>query len=443
MDAVAREAAVGLDLRLARAARADAAHAAPRAQTLEVRPQAAHARHVVLELGELDLHLALGAVGVVGEDVEDHRGAVDHRQLERRLEVALLARRQLVVAGDQVGVGRFEQGLELLHLARPEVEVGMRLVAVLDQLADHGRPRRCAGARAARRGRRPPASRRRRTRAASRERPGLRRRDATRSLSRRGCAACPVQSRRPGRRGPARAASRSGRAAPATGRTITPSSGLADPAAPARRERVGGVGGGARVELVERAVPQAAVLVDHAAARAAPRSAAAGPTACAWARAVPEQRAEDRVRIGLAQAPVRSAPPSTGRLQTPSRRGGRKTLEPLERGEQLEARPRSTLPARHRLSPRPGPGRAAGRAGRAARRRRACARSAPRGGQARHAAARPARAGPVGARTARRRRRRSLRAEPRAACAPPARPSRARRRSRRARGPPRRNARAA
>ncbi len=104
-DAVAREPAVGLDLRLARAAGADAAVAAPRAEALEVRPQAAHAGHVVLELRELDLELALGRVGVPGEDVEDHRGAVDHRQAELGLEVALLARGQLVVGDDDVRVG--------------------------------------------------------------------------------------------------------------------------------------------------------------------------------------------------------------------------------------------------------------------------------------------------------------------------------------------------
>ena len=103
-DAVAREPAVGLDLRLARAARADAADAAAGAETLEVRPQAAHAGHVVLELGELDLHLALGRVGVAGEDVEDHRGAVEHRHVELGLEVALLARRELVVGDDDVRV---------------------------------------------------------------------------------------------------------------------------------------------------------------------------------------------------------------------------------------------------------------------------------------------------------------------------------------------------
>ena len=91
-DPVARQPAVGLDLRLARSAGADAAVDAPGAEPLEVRPQAAHPREVVLELRELDLELALGGVRVRGEDVEDDRGPVDHREAERRLEVALLAR---------------------------------------------------------------------------------------------------------------------------------------------------------------------------------------------------------------------------------------------------------------------------------------------------------------------------------------------------------------
>ena len=93
----------------------------PGAEPLEVRPQAAHPREVVLELRQLDLELALGAVRVRGEDVEDDRGAVDHRQPERRLEVALLARRELVVAGDEVRVRARELGLQLLELAGAEV----------------------------------------------------------------------------------------------------------------------------------------------------------------------------------------------------------------------------------------------------------------------------------------------------------------------------------
>ena len=76
----------------------------PPAESLEVGPQSAHPGQVVFELGQLHLQLALGRVGVVGEDVENHRRAVDHRHTERRLQVALLARRQLVIAGDDVGV---------------------------------------------------------------------------------------------------------------------------------------------------------------------------------------------------------------------------------------------------------------------------------------------------------------------------------------------------
>ena len=136
-DAVAGQAAVGLDLGLARAPGADAA-----AEALEVGPQAAHAGEVVLQLGELDLQLALGAVGVGGEDVEDHGRAVDHRDAERLLEVALLARRELVVAGDDVGVRALDLVLELLELAGPEVGVRMRLLAVLDHLARRSRRRR-------------------------------------------------------------------------------------------------------------------------------------------------------------------------------------------------------------------------------------------------------------------------------------------------------------
>ena len=113
-DPVARQAAVGLDLRLPRPPRAD-----PAAEPLEVAPQPAHPREVVLQLGQLDLQLALGAARVGGEDVEDHRRAVHDRQADGLLEVALLARRQLVVAGDQVGVARLRGGLGLGHLAGP------------------------------------------------------------------------------------------------------------------------------------------------------------------------------------------------------------------------------------------------------------------------------------------------------------------------------------
>ena len=97
-DPPACEPAVGLELRLARAARADAA-----AETLEVLPHPAHARQVVLELRELDLQLALGRDGVLREDVEDQLRAVDDSRVERVLEVALLRRVELVVDDHALG----------------------------------------------------------------------------------------------------------------------------------------------------------------------------------------------------------------------------------------------------------------------------------------------------------------------------------------------------
>src|SRR5262249_19212292 len=66
-DPVARQATIGLDLRLSGSPGANSA-----AEALEVAPQAAHPREVVLELGQLDLELARGAGRVGGEDVEDH-----------------------------------------------------------------------------------------------------------------------------------------------------------------------------------------------------------------------------------------------------------------------------------------------------------------------------------------------------------------------------------
>src|SRR5207302_3846427 len=117
-DAVASQASIGLDLRLARPPGADAA-----AEALEVAPQAAHAGEVVLKLGQLHLELALCRPRVRREDVEDHGRAIHDREAELLLEVALLARGQLVVAGDEVRVAGLRGGLRLVHLPRTEIAV--------------------------------------------------------------------------------------------------------------------------------------------------------------------------------------------------------------------------------------------------------------------------------------------------------------------------------
>ena len=136
-DPVAGEPAVGLDLGLAGTPGPDTT-----TKTLEVAPQSAHACKVVLELGELDLELALGASGVRREDVEYHRRAVHHGEPDGSLQVALLASGELVVACDQVRVELQCGGLRLGDLAGPEVGVRVWLLAVLHQLADDADPRR-------------------------------------------------------------------------------------------------------------------------------------------------------------------------------------------------------------------------------------------------------------------------------------------------------------
>ncbi len=91
--------AVDLELGLARAPGADAPGLLGQGQAPA--PQAGQA---VAELGQLDLGLALLGRGVLGEDVEDHRRAVDGGAAEQLLQVAALGRRELVVEHDGVGV---------------------------------------------------------------------------------------------------------------------------------------------------------------------------------------------------------------------------------------------------------------------------------------------------------------------------------------------------
>ena len=103
----------------------------------------AHARQVVLELGELDLELALGADGVLGEDVEDQLRAVDDASLERVLEQPLLGRLELVVDDQHVRGRLAERLLQLLELPLADVRARVGPRAVLDDLVDGldaGRP---------------------------------------------------------------------------------------------------------------------------------------------------------------------------------------------------------------------------------------------------------------------------------------------------------------
>ena len=80
----------------------------------------------MLQLGQLDLQLALVTLGAQREDVENQRSAIDHPAFEQAFEVALLAGRQFVVKDDQIGfVGAQGFGqLGRLALANIERRIG-------------------------------------------------------------------------------------------------------------------------------------------------------------------------------------------------------------------------------------------------------------------------------------------------------------------------------
>ena len=131
VDAVDESATVRLQLGLARTPRADATGLLG-----ERPPGAAQSRQPVLQEGQFHLRLALGSAGVLREDVEDHRGAVDGRSTEDLLQVALLGRREVVLEDDGVGVDREADLAQFLHLARPEERGGIGRVTTLDYARD-------------------------------------------------------------------------------------------------------------------------------------------------------------------------------------------------------------------------------------------------------------------------------------------------------------------
>jgi hypothetical protein len=130
-DPASRNSPVGLQLRLARTARPDAA-----AEALEVLPQPPHARKVVLELRELDLELPLGAHGMLREDVQDELCAIDDAQAECVLEPALLAGVEVVVDDERLRRGVLGGGHELGELAFADVGAHVRCRPMLHELPD-------------------------------------------------------------------------------------------------------------------------------------------------------------------------------------------------------------------------------------------------------------------------------------------------------------------
>ena len=102
----------------------------------ELHAAAAQAWQPVAQQRQLDLGLALLAGGVLGEDVEDHRGAVDGGAPEQLLEVVLLRRGELVVEDDGVAVDLEGDLAQLLGLALADVVGGVGRVASLHDARD-------------------------------------------------------------------------------------------------------------------------------------------------------------------------------------------------------------------------------------------------------------------------------------------------------------------
>ena len=94
------QAPVGLELRLARTAQANAALLA-----LQVRPAAHQAARDVLQLRQFHLELAFEAARALRKDVENQAVAIEHAPADVLLEIALLARRERMIDENDVRYG--------------------------------------------------------------------------------------------------------------------------------------------------------------------------------------------------------------------------------------------------------------------------------------------------------------------------------------------------
>ena len=130
-DPVVDATAVGLDLGLTGTAQTHAAVATATGLTGQGVTPTAQSRQQVVELGELDLGLALAAARVLGEDVQDERGAVDHLDLDHVLQLDQLAGGEFTVGDDGVGAGGLDDVAELGRLALTDVGGGVGLGTAL------------------------------------------------------------------------------------------------------------------------------------------------------------------------------------------------------------------------------------------------------------------------------------------------------------------------
>ena len=123
--------AVHLDLGLTHTAAG--AHAAP--LPLQVCPHAGEPWQHVLIMSQFHLHLRIGGLGSLGEDLQDQAGAVDDvAALDELLDVALLRAGELIVEDDILDFVLLAVLLDFLKFARADVR---RLVGAVHPLHEH------------------------------------------------------------------------------------------------------------------------------------------------------------------------------------------------------------------------------------------------------------------------------------------------------------------
>ena len=129
--------AVGLQLRLTRAARSD-----PAAQPRQRRAGPHEPGQEIFQLRQLNLELTLTGARTAGKDVENELCAVDDFPVQRPLQIPELRRTQLVVDDDHIHF-RFVTGpRQQLNLALAQEERRIRPLSIL-QHAQDDRGARC------------------------------------------------------------------------------------------------------------------------------------------------------------------------------------------------------------------------------------------------------------------------------------------------------------
>jgi hypothetical protein len=96
----------------------------------------------VLELGDFDLQLAFAALGALREDLQDQQFAVEHCDLERPLQVALLRRAERDVEDGDAGAAAPDQRGQFVDLATAQIKRSIGPLAPGAEFADDGVARR-------------------------------------------------------------------------------------------------------------------------------------------------------------------------------------------------------------------------------------------------------------------------------------------------------------